>query len=232
MFIVMKSNESNDLAIRALSTSTGLSRSKVSKKEAAALPKMMLNTNLADATPELKDLAATNRWHEKVEKKLEDWEHFTVKTWWLGLILLRVLEDSIHQDTPSQMWVEHHWIPLGKMKASWGRRNPTLFQPPVPKQGVILSAKTLIPLLKKRMNTLYVTSDDEQMRIVQGGAPPVINGLQYVIIPTTIDISPINHSYWTYWHQLNELWHQPVPHMWGSSKMDLGSDLLHGIPWP
>ena len=60
------------------------------------------------------------------------------------------------------------------MKASWGWRNPTLFQPPVPKQGVILSAKTLIPLLKKRLILiilLYVTSDDGQTRIIQGGAP-------------------------------------------------------------
>ena len=30
---------------------------------------------------------------------------------------------------------------------------------------------------------------------LQGGAPPVINGF---ISPLTIDISPINHSYWTY----------------------------------
>ena len=30
---------------------------------------------------------------------------------------------------------------------------------------------------------------------IQGGAPPVINGF---ISPLTIDISPINPSYWTY----------------------------------
>jgi len=35
---------------------------------------------------------------------------------------------------------------------------------------------------------------------VQGGAPP---SYKWVIIPVTIDISPINHSYWTYLHQLS-----------------------------
>ena len=34
----------------------------------------------------------------------------------------------------------------------------------------------------------------------QGGAPP---SYKWVIIPLTIDISPINHSYWTYLHQLS-----------------------------
>ena len=35
---------------------------------------------------------------------------------------------------------------------------------------------------------------------MQGGAPQVIS---WFIIPLTIDISPINHSYWSYVHQLS-----------------------------
>ena len=36
--------------------------------------------------------------------------------------------------------------------------------------------------------------------MLQGGAPQVIS---WFIIPLTIDISPINHSYWSYVHQLS-----------------------------
>ena len=35
---------------------------------------------------------------------------------------------------------------------------------------------------------------------IQGGAPP---SYKWVIIRLTIDVSPINHSYWTYVHQVS-----------------------------
>ena len=54
------------------------------------------------------------------------------------------------------------------------------------------------------------------VRSLQGGAPQVIS---WFIIPSTIDISPINHSYWSYIHQLS--------YLGGTTLWDISGVLYH-----
>ena len=46
----------------------------------------------------------------------------------------------------------------------------------------------------------FIYGESSLKMALQGGAPP---SYKWVIIPLTIDITPINHSYWTYLHQLS-----------------------------
>jgi hypothetical protein len=48
----------------------------------------------------------------------------------------------------------------------------------------------LCQLCQAHFLTIWLSYHD-----LQGGAPP---SYKWVIIPLTIDISPINHSHWTY----------------------------------
>ena len=53
----------------------------------------------------------------------------------------------------------------------------------------------IIDITSTAVTIAYVKVGDVRNRILQGGAPQVISQF---IIPLTIDISPINHSYWSY----------------------------------
>ena len=60
----------------------------------------------------------------------------------------------------------------------------------------------------------------------QGGAPPVIG---WFITLVSIDISTINHSYWSYLHQLSQLW-GTTSYTWNGWKWDTNQQAL-GKDW-